>query len=48
MANKVKDPICGMMIDPDRAAGRSVSGGQTVYFCSTACKAEFDRAHPAG
>jgi len=39
----VKDPVCGMTIDPKTAAGMSVYQGQTYYFCSTGCKAEFDK-----
>lgn len=36
------DPICGMRVDPARAAGTSVREGQTVYFCSLGCKEHFD------
>ncbi|HJQ35698.1 MAG TPA: heavy metal-binding domain-containing protein, partial [Thermoanaerobaculia bacterium] len=36
------DPICGMTVDPARAAGSSVRDGQTYYFCSTHCKHKFD------
>jgi len=39
-----KDPVCGMMVDPKRAAGSSVYGGKTYYFCSASCKATFDRS----
>jgi len=39
----VKDPVCGMMVDPKTAAGKSVFQGQTYYFCSTGCKADFDK-----
>jgi P-type Cu+ transporter len=39
----VKDPVCGMSVDPKTAAGTSVYQGQTYYFCSTDCKAEFDK-----
>jgi len=38
-----KDPICGMMVDPKRAAGSSVYAGKTYYFCSPGCKATFDK-----
>jgi len=38
----VRDPVCGMTIDPERAAGSSDYGGETVYFCSKGCKAKFD------
>ncbi|BDG61135.1 YHS domain-containing protein [Caldinitratiruptor microaerophilus] len=38
-----KDLVCGMDVDPGKAAATSVYGGQTYYFCSPACKKEFDR-----
>ena len=41
--NKVKDPVCGMEIDPRSAAGTSSYQGQTYYFCSPSCKKTFDR-----
>jgi YHS domain-containing protein len=43
---QVKDPVCGMMIDADTAAGRSDFKGRTYYFCSAACLRRFD-ADPA-
>ncbi len=39
----MKDPVCGMEVDPKSAAGTSVYHGQTYYFCSTGCKAAFDK-----
>ncbi len=39
----VKDLVCGMMIDPKTAAGKSEYKGQTYYFCSKGCKAQFDK-----
>lgn len=30
----MKDPVCGMEVDPARAAGSSVYKGQTYYFCA--------------
>ena len=41
-----KDVVCGMQVDPARAAGSSQYGGKTYYFCSKACKAKFD-ANPS-
>ena len=35
------DPICGMTVEPGRATGRHVYNGQTYYFCSQHCLAEF-------
>jgi Cu+-exporting ATPase len=43
MANTVKDPVCGMEIDPATAAGTSEYNGQTYYFCSVGCKKSFDK-----
>ena len=44
---KVKDPVCGMIIEDSTAAARGVYDGNTVYFCSEACHRTYDRAHPA-
>jgi Cu+-exporting ATPase len=38
-----KDPICGMDVDPNKAAGTSEHEGEVFYFCSTACKETFDK-----
>ena len=35
------DPVCGMTVDPDRAAGAYEYKGQTYYFCSTHCLHRF-------
>ena len=40
------DPVCGMTVDPATAKHRTETGGETVYFCSTGCKARFE-ADPA-
>ncbi len=37
-----KDPVCGMDVDPKDAAGESDYEGRRYYFCSPACKEEFD------
>ena len=39
----VKDPVCGMDVDPKTAAGKSDYNGQTYYFCSLGCKKSFDK-----
>jgi RND family efflux transporter MFP subunit len=41
-AELVKDPVCGMDIDPAKAAGTSKYKGQTYWFCSKSCKSKFD------
>ena len=38
-----KDPVCGMDVDPQTAAGKSEYKVQTYYFCSLGCKASFDK-----
>jgi Cu+-exporting ATPase len=37
------DPVCGMEVDPARAAGRSEYKGKTYFFCAPSCKTRFDR-----
>ena len=41
-AAKVTDPVCGMKIDPARAAGASTVNSQTFHFCGIRCKERFD------
>ncbi|HXG85119.1 MAG TPA: YHS domain-containing protein, partial [Pyrinomonadaceae bacterium] len=40
--SKVKDPICGMTIDAEKAAGTSEFDGKTFYFCSPSCQEKFE------
>lgn len=40
---KVKDLVCGMMIDPETAAAKSEYKGKTYYFCAKGCKMAFDK-----
>ena len=37
-----KDLVCGMQVDPKKAAGTSEYQGKTYYFCSAGCKKKFD------
>jgi YHS domain-containing protein len=39
----VKDPVCGMTIDENKAAGKSEYQGKTYYFCAPICKTKFDQ-----
>src|SRR5262245_25077697 len=39
------DPVCGMTVDPARAAGKYDYNGQTYYFCNPRCLERF-RANP--
>jgi P-type Cu+ transporter len=48
----VRDPVCGMTVDPAHAAGSVAHEGQTYYFCSKGCAAKFQAdpnkyLHPA-
>jgi YHS domain-containing protein len=38
-----KDPVCGMDVEPDDAAGQSEFQGTTYYFCCNECKRKFDQ-----
>ncbi len=40
----MKDPVCGMEVNPGEAAGSLVHGGRTYYFCSTHCLEKFRSA----
>ena len=37
----VTDPVCGMTVDPQHAAGSFKYDGQTYFFCSPGCKEKF-------
>jgi Cu+-exporting ATPase len=40
---KHKDPVCGMMVAPEKTAAREEHAGQIYYFCSKGCAAKFSR-----
>ena len=40
-----RDPVCGMTVDPQKAAGKSEYRGNTYYFCSSHCLSRF-KAEP--
>ena len=42
----VKDPVCGMDVNPDSAAGKYEHEGATYFFCNPGCLQKF-RAQPA-
>jgi Cu+-exporting ATPase len=35
------DPVCGMTVQPETAAGSHVHAGKTYYFCATSCLTKF-------
>lgn len=48
MTNEIKektyiDPICGMTVKPEKAAGKSERNGETFYFCSKGCQEKFEQ-----
>jgi P-type Cu+ transporter len=42
MPRTVKDPVCGMSIRPEKAAGHSEFEGRSWHFCSIGCKTRFE------
>src|SRR5437899_11160604 len=42
--DKLKDPVCGMMVVPQKAAAKVEHSGKTYYFCSTKCSERFSHA----
>ena len=45
-AETARDPVCGMDVEPMKAAGTFTHGGKPYYFCSKACLETFT-AQPA-
>jgi Cu+-exporting ATPase len=39
---KVKDPVCGMSVDPATAKNRLIYRGHEYFFCGARCRARFD------
>ncbi len=44
-ANAVRDPVCGMVVDPQTTSHRHQFEGRTYYFCSAGCLSKF-KAEP--
>ena len=40
----VKDPVCGMDVEPTTIGAHSEHKGHTYYFCGSKCKEKFDHA----
>src|SRR5437870_1300304 len=38
------DPVCGMTVRPEQAAGSTTYAGTTYYFCGTSCLKRFEAA----
>lgn len=43
-ARLARDPVCGMTINVERAAGRRAVGAETYHFCSDLCLQRFEAA----
>ncbi len=41
IATTMKDPVCGMFVDPHTAAHRADHNGHPYYFCSAGCRTKF-------
>jgi YHS domain-containing protein len=39
----VKDPVCGMELEPRKGMDKSEYKGQVFYFCWAGCKEKFDQ-----
>lgn len=40
----MRDPVCGMAVEPSSAAAKRIHGEKDYYFCSNGCAQQFDRA----
>ena len=43
-SGKPVDPVCGMEVDPAKAAGTRVAAGTTYFFCSQNCLDAFEKS----
>jgi Cu+-exporting ATPase len=41
VADGVRDPVCGMTVDPQKTPHRQEHSGRTYYFCSARCRDKF-------
>src|ERR1700737_2635650 len=39
-----RDPVCGMIVEPNKAAAKVEHGGKTYYFCAPGCAKRFQQA----
>jgi Cu+-exporting ATPase len=40
--HRVRDPVCGMSVNPHTTLHRATHAGHTQYFCSAGCKTKFE------
>ena len=43
----VRDPVCGMLVDPGRAPASLRHDGETSYFCSRGCLKQYEEERAA-
>lgn len=37
------DPVCGMEVEPEKAAATSTYEGEKYYFCAEGCRHQFEK-----
>ncbi len=42
--SSVRDPVCGMEINPQNAVATTGYQGQTFYFCTAECQEHFEQS----
>src|SRR5205807_4120313 len=42
-ASVERDPVCGMSVDPQRAAAKVAYAAKTYYFCAPGCARRFEK-----
>jgi YHS domain-containing protein len=43
LAALVRDPVCGMLLDPTQAPATLEQAGATLHFCSLGCRDQYER-----
>ncbi len=41
-AGMVKDPVCGMSVDPRASKQHAIFAGKSYHFCSRSCRESFE------
>jgi trehalose synthase len=44
LAGEERDPVCGMLLDPEKAPEKYEYGSDRYYFCSRSCQVQFEAA----
>lgn len=44
IAALVRDPVCGMLVDPATAPASLEEDGQTLHFCAVGCRDEYGKS----